>query len=81
MTLKIATGLGELSLKAELYQPLLEFLAKDNYRPKSVTEMRELPAYANLALGPLMEAIIVLCGGSNLAPVQEDASVAAVEPS
>lgn len=79
VSLKIMTGLGELSLKEELYGPLLDFLASDGYRPKSIGAMRELKPFASSALGPLMEAVVVLAGASNLAVIQSDEATAAVE--
>jgi hypothetical protein len=79
VTLKVVTGLGELTLKAELYEPLVELLASDGYRPKSILEMRQLPAYASLPMGPLLESLIVLYAGQHVALAQDPAVVDAVE--
>ncbi len=77
--LKVTTGLGELQLRPELYEPLIDFLIKDDYRPKSVAEMRELPAFASLPISPVLESLIVLMAGNHLAIVQDDSIAKAVE--
>lgn len=66
--LKAQVAMGEITLQEETYKPLLEALAADNYRPKSIRELSaRIPN-----LGSLIQAIIILVSCNHLAPVRND---------
>jgi SAM-dependent methyltransferase len=72
--MKVKGGLGEATLQEQLYRPLIEALAENNYAPK---KLDELSASANLKAMPIaqvLQAILVLAGAGHVHPTQEPAS-------
>ena len=67
---------AEITLQVEIYEPIVAFLAKDNYAPKCADEIIEtLP---NLSVNHIVEALLILTGLSAAHPTQNKAEIAAV---
>src|SRR5262249_29337040 len=65
---------GEAKLHEQVYRPLIEVLAENDYAPKKVDE---LAAHANLKTVPIaqvLQAILILAGAGHVHPAQETAS-------
>jgi hypothetical protein len=72
--MKARGALGEMTLQEQVYRPLIEALAENDYAPKKVDE---LARHANLQAMPLaqvLQAILVLIGAGHVHPAQEPAS-------
>jgi hypothetical protein len=69
---RIATALGELQLRAEIYGPLADALFADNLRPKTTQELSKLPAFESLPFSSVIEAITLLIGVGCVNPVQSE---------
>ncbi len=65
---KVATPIGEVQCKEDIYKPLIDFLAKDDYSPKTFQEIRQLPPYKELPI--IMEVLLVLLGSGAIHPAQ-----------
>ncbi len=63
--------LAEVECKKEIYAPLMEYLARDNFRPKPVASMLEQPSCKHLSLQSLIEMLTVLMGAAVIHPAQE----------
>ncbi len=61
---------GQLTLKQELYEPLVEFLASEGYSPKSILQIRNLAAYTELEFPAILEIISVMLGAGYIHPTQ-----------
>ena len=68
----MATARGEICLPESIYNPLLEALASDNYRPKTLFELVTL--LPELGFTKLAQATAILVGNSALAPCQTQAA-------
>ena len=66
---KVQAGLGSIELRKEIYEPVIETLAADSYRPKNVSELREDARCASLSVAQTVQAVIVLTGIGAAAPV------------
>ena len=72
--MKVRGAVGEANLQEQVYRPLIEVLAENDYAPKKV---EELAAHANLKAMPIaqvMQAIFILAGAGHVHPAQETAS-------
>ena len=76
--LTLNTAQGQLNLTAEIYRPLLEFLAEDNFRPK---DLREYSSRGKLEARALIEAIKILVEGNHVMPCQNEAAIKLVKKS
>lgn len=75
--LKVNGVLGEATMQAHIYEPLVELLATEDYRPKTVRELAAaLPAVNMLSL---LQAVAVMLGKDELAPCQSEAVQAQVQ--
>lgn len=61
---------GKIALQESIYRPLIEVLAREGYRPKSVAELRGL--LTGLSLPQLLEALQVLVGMGHAHPCQAE---------
>ncbi len=68
-TYKVAIPTSEVSCKEELYKPILEFLASDNFSPKSVKSISEIDIYKGNQ--QLTEVLSVLLGAGVIHPAPE----------
>src|SRR5262249_14086571 len=72
--MKVSGDVAEAKLHEQVYRPLIEVLAENDYAPKKVDE---LAAHANLKAMPIaqvMQAILILAGAGHVHPAQETAS-------
>lgn len=76
--LKVNVHQGELTLTEDIYRPLLEYLEKDNFRPK---DLREFFLSNKFEAGALLEAITVLVHAGHVMPCQSDSVVKQVKKS
>ena len=76
----VETGLGKVSLRQEIYVPIVEALAADDASPKLVGDLMDDPKLASLPPGALVESLAVLVGGARAHPAQSDEAIASVEP-
>jgi SAM-dependent methyltransferase len=68
---KIPLGRGEVELPADKYDPILEALSDDKYRPKGVDELLKHPKLRGFKPQDVVEALMVLTGAGFTAPAQE----------
>ncbi len=68
---KVQCPLAEVECKEEVYKPLVEYLAANDFKPKSVTNIRKQAAYKNLPLPNLVEVFTVLLGAGIIHPAQK----------
>jgi SAM-dependent methyltransferase len=66
--LKVVGSLGETQLQAEIFQPVIEFLAKDGFAPKTGAELAGgLP---KLTFAQIMQVLVLLSGTGHVSPTQ-----------
>lgn len=70
ITYKQQTPQGELELDERIYAPLIEFLASDNYAPKSVADICEAPGVASFDMRDILSAVLMLTGLNYAQPAQ-----------
>jgi Predicted methyltransferase regulatory domain len=74
--LTVTTAIGQVQLQPPIYIPVLEALARNAYRPRSLGELsEELP---NLAYGQLAQAVQILVGSENAQAAQSEAAASSV---
>ena len=76
--MKVKVYQGELNLNEERYRPVLEYLEKDNFRPK---DFREYLANGNTKANFLHEVILVLVHAGHIIPCQSENAVKQVKRS
>jgi SAM-dependent methyltransferase len=76
----VETSMGQVSLKQEIYAPVMAALAADDASPKSIGALFDDPKLAHLPPGALLESIAVLVGAARAHPAQTDEEIASVEP-
>ena len=72
--MKVRGALGEATLQEQIYRPLIEALAENDYAPKKVDELVRHDNLKAMPLGQVLPAILVLVGGGHVHPAQEPAS-------
>lgn len=65
----LVTSLGELTLKLEVYEPLVAALAENDHRPKRLSDLSRDTAMKDMMSGSLIEALTVLIGAGAVHPV------------
>ncbi len=76
--MKVAGALGEATLLESVYRPVIEAMAEDNFKPKS---LERLSAHANvetLQFNQILQAVIVLTGAGHIHPAQTNTKEARV---
>jgi hypothetical protein len=76
--LKIKGTLGEAALTPRIYDPILDLLA--DHQPRTLGSLEQELARHDVSFGLLLQAVMVLVGGGNLAVAQEEAMVARSKP-
>jgi hypothetical protein len=76
--LKLTSARGEAQLDAAIYTPLIEILARDGMRIKTIGEMEAALGPRGVAFQQVVEAVTVLLGKGDLFFVQDEAIAAAV---
>ena len=71
---------GEVQLPADVYRPFVEAMAADDYTPKTLRELGQLPGCANLPFEQLVRAALVLTGMGSLHQVQSQTAIDAAAP-
>ncbi len=69
--MKLTSPLGEINLAEQIYKPLLQTLAADNYKPKSLSEIAAARPETNQA--QIVQAITLLIGANHLGVAQSAA--------
>ncbi|MCX8279302.1 class I SAM-dependent methyltransferase [Phyllobacterium sp. 0TCS1.6C] len=68
---KIPCGRGEVELPTEKYDPVIEALSDDGYRPKRVDELLRHPKLQRLEPKDVVEVLTVLTGAGFMGPAQQ----------
>lgn len=76
--LKLKGPLGEVGLQESVYQPVIETMSQDSYRPKSLSELRAI--LPRMAMPQLLQAIKILTGLGHVHPAQSEKTVDAMRP-
>ena len=76
--MNVSVHLGDLNLDESLYRPLLEYLERDNFRPKY---LQEYFMKNNLSAGSLIELITILVYAGHVLPCQDESAVKQVKKS
>lgn len=78
VTMTVTGILGEASMQEAIYKPILDCLA--DYRPHSLHELEEVAAANGVALGALVQALLILLGKGVVELAQDDATIEAAAP-
>ena len=70
VTLKLNTGVGEVTLQEAVYGSILDALS--DHQPKTLGQLESLLRDGGITFAHIKEAAIILCGTGALAPVQDD---------
>lgn len=76
----ITAGLGALTLKQDIYGPLIESLSARDYAPKRLGDLAEDPSLKRIGGASLLEAVTVLVGAGHAHPAQSGAAVEKATP-
>lgn len=74
VALKSTASLGEVSLAESVYNPILDAMA--DHKPRTLGEIEKLTQGKGLTFPRLVQAILLLAGKGDLAPVQPDEAIA-----
>ncbi len=77
---EVEAQLGKVTLKKEVYEPIVEALAADGSSPKRLSEIADSPKLAALPPGALIEGLAVLLGSGRAHPAQSDEEIEEVAP-
>jgi cyclopropane fatty-acyl-phospholipid synthase-like methyltransferase len=72
--MKVSAGLGDLTLKDDLYNPLLAVLA--DHQPHTIAELAQKLKSSDIAFSQLWEMVLILYGIKHLAILQDDDTAA-----
>jgi hypothetical protein len=73
-TLKVTGSLGEATMQEAIYDPILDVRA--GHQPTALGRIEAAVKDRGIGLAQVVEAIVVLTGAGNLAPVQDEARIA-----
>jgi SAM-dependent methyltransferase len=71
--LKVTGALGEATLSADIYNPILDVLA--DHKPKTIGQIEQAVKDKNISFAQVWQAAMVLGGAGHLAMVQDDAVI------
>lgn len=80
IVLEVQTALGPMSLRRDIYEPVLKALSQSNGLLRTIGELGQEKAVAALPPGALLEVLAVLVGAGMAHPAQSDADIAAAVP-
>ncbi|MGI9169775.1 MAG: class I SAM-dependent methyltransferase [Caulobacteraceae bacterium] len=80
ITHEVEAGLGKVNLRPEIYQPIVDALARGDGAPARIGDLAKTPALADLPPGALIEGLAVLVGSGRAHPAQSDADHALAAP-
>jgi SAM-dependent methyltransferase len=72
--MKVMGALGEAKLQEQVYRPLIEVLAENDYAPKTVDQLAAHAQLKAMPMAQILQAILVLTGTAHVHPAQETAS-------
>ena len=78
VSLSVSGGLGAAALGGALYDPILDVLADGG--PRSMGDIEQALAGTGIGLGHIAQAAMMLAGKGDLAPAQDEATMAAAKP-
>jgi len=78
--LKLNAAVGEVNLSPAVYTPLIEALAADNYRPKTLGELVPVLAPKNINPLQIIQAVTLLVGANHATAAQSAEEAAAAAP-
>ncbi len=71
LPMTVTGSLGELNLKKEIYGPIMEFLAKDGYAPKSIADLEQALDKKAFSFVSIAESLMVLVGANRASVVHD----------
>jgi SAM-dependent methyltransferase len=74
VSLTVNGALGEATMSAEVYGPILDLLA--DHKPRTVGQIEQALKGSAIQFGQLLQAVFVLAGQGALVAVQDDAAIA-----
>ena len=74
VSLKVAGALGEASMSAAVYDPVLDALA--DHKPRTLGQLEQAVKDKGVNFAQVLQAVVILAGAGSLAPAQEEALVA-----
>lgn len=77
VTYKVTGSLGEASLQENIYVPVLDIVA--DHKIHTIGEIEKALRGKSIGIGQIVAAIMVLIGKGDMAPVQDDARLAAAK--
>jgi SAM-dependent methyltransferase len=80
MAFEADAGLGKVSLKKDIYQPIIDELADGDGGPKRIGDLAKRPKLAAFADGVLLEGLAVLVGSGRAHPAQDEATRELADP-
>jgi len=80
ISFEVEAGLGKVSLKPDIYQPLIDALAAGDGGPKRIGDLAALPTLSRLPAGALLEGLAVLIGSGRAHTAQSETQIAAAAP-
>lgn len=73
VNLKVKGALGEASMNAEVYGPVLDCLA--DHEPRTLAEIEQALSGSNVTFPQMLQVVVVLSGTGQLHPAQDDAAI------
>jgi hypothetical protein len=78
--LKVKTTLGEMSLDADVYRPVIDALAETTGIPAPIADLEVRVGASGVSLDKLLEAIVVLLGRGEVELAHDEATMQQVAP-
>jgi SAM-dependent methyltransferase len=75
VSLKVVGSLGEVTMKEEIYAPLLDLLA--DYAPRSLSQVEAALRSIGIGFPQILQSVIMLIGAGHVAPVQKQKNISA----
>ncbi len=76
----VTTNAGRVSLKKEIYEPILEALADGKGAPKPIADLLRRPAIGDMPFERVIEAITILVGSGSASPAQTEEDIEIARP-
>jgi SAM-dependent methyltransferase len=69
IAMKLRVGAGELALKVEIYLPLIKALSANQYSPKTLQQLLQVPELKGVGLGGMLQALGIFLGAGHIQPI------------
>ena len=76
----VTTAAGKITLKKEIYAPILEKLAAHDYAPKRIGDLADEADMSGAGFDRLVEAVTILVGAGAASPVQSESDIEIARP-